>query len=72
MPKPVAKIHPIRLAILGGLIETHPASRKHKVWDAEAGGVVETTISTGNALRFPLAQNVSAENVERLARRWAR
>lgn len=68
------KVSPIRIAILGGLIETRPASRKHKVWDADAnngkGDVVQTTISTGTALRYPLAQNVSAENVDRLSRRW--
>ncbi|MGZ6054493.1 MAG: hypothetical protein ACXWOV_02815 [Isosphaeraceae bacterium] len=76
MPKPVAKVNPVRLAILGGLIDSKPGSRTHKVWDETAndgkGAVVETKVSTGTALRWPLAQNVSVENVERLARKWGR
>jgi hypothetical protein len=72
MPKPVAKIHPVRLAILGGLIDAPTATRNHKVWDAQANDVVTSKVSLPAAPRFPLAGNVSAENVERLARRWSR
>lgn len=79
MVKPQARLNPIRTAVLGALIETVPASRKHKtlVDVVQPDGKVkvevqETSISTGRALRFPLAQSMSEHNVDRLAARWAR
>ena len=73
-PKPKAKPPRIRQQILAALIDSKPKTRKHKVWDETLNGgkgdAVETTVSTGRALTFPLAQNVSGENVERLSKRW--
>jgi len=68
------KANPIHQQILGGLIATKPVSWDHKILvkgkdDKEQ--VVKTKV-TGTALRFPLAQNVSDENVDRMARRWIR
>ena len=79
MPKPVAKTHPIRMQILGGLIETKTFSRKHKTvvkvarfeGDTEGREDIVTSKVTREGLRYPLAQNVSDLNVERAAKRWA-
>jgi hypothetical protein len=69
MPK---KVSPIHQQILAGLLATKPASWVHKtdVTPAERQPtIVERTI-TRQALRFPLAQNVSDLSIERAARVW--
>ncbi|AHJ86429.1 hypothetical protein 40AC_66 [Mycobacterium phage 40AC] len=69
MPK---KVNPIRTQVLGGLIETKAVSSTFKkVVKGDDGK--ETVVSikrTRQGLRYPLAQNVSDENVDRLAKRW--
>ena len=57
----------IKQAVLSGLIATKPATWKKKVWNDETKSVDEVKVSH-EALRFPLAQNVSELNVERAAR----
>jgi hypothetical protein len=78
MVKPVAKLNPIRAAVLGALIEGKDTTRSQKtllVSVTDAGKRVETLVETqvpaGFALRYPLARNVSDHNVNVLARRWA-
>lgn len=72
MPKPIKKANRIHQQLLGGLIETKPTSweRKTLAKDAEGKEIVNTTKVTKQTLRFPLAQNVSEDNVERASRRW--
>jgi hypothetical protein len=74
MPKPVAKANLIHQQILGGLIATAPVSwtRKSLTKDKDGKESVVKTRVTGTALRFPLAQNVSDFNINRMAERWAR
>lgn len=73
MAKPVKKQNLVKQSLLAGLIETKPTSweRKSLGKDEDGKEVLNTTKVTHNALRYALAQNVSGENVERLARRWA-
>ena len=61
--------NPIRQQVLSGLIETQPSGWKKKVWNEEKK-TVETVDVSHVALRYPLAENVSHEAVERLSRRW--
>lgn len=58
--------------IVGDLIQTVPASwtRKTLRKDEEGKEKVESVTVNYQALRYPLAQNVSEENVERAAWRW--
>lgn len=60
--------------IVDGLIHVTPSTWKKKVLKKDESGkeTVETVQVTNNALRYPLAQNVSDENVERAAKRWMR
>ena len=69
MPKRPNKL---RQQLLAGLIETKPSSWNRKVLtkDEDSKELVETTKVSYDALRFPLAQNISERNVERAARRW--
>ncbi len=69
MPKRPNKL---RQQIVGDLIHTTPSSWERKTLSKNEEGkeVVSTTKVTNNALRYALAQNVSEESVERLARRW--
>jgi hypothetical protein len=68
--KPTARPNPVRLAILGGLISTDKrTTRTHKVWDGSDNDVVSTTVGIV-AAPVGLASNVSARNIEILARRW--
>lgn len=62
----------LRQQLLAGLIETKPSSweRKSLSKDEEGKEVVSSTKVTHDALRYPLAQNVSDDSVERTARRW--
>lgn len=62
----------IRTQIVDGLITTAPSTWKKKslAKDKDGKEKVETTHVTNEVLRFPLAQNVSDDSVERLARKW--
>ena len=62
----------IRQQMIAGLIEKRPATRTRHVWGKDSEGeLTPTTVKeTVEELRFPLAQNVSEESVERLAKRW--
>lgn len=62
----------MRTQIVDSLIATTPAVWKKKVVKRDEDGkeVFETIDVAASALRFPLAQNMSDENVERLARKW--
>ena len=76
MPKPVRKANLVHQQVLGALIETKPTSWDHKTLVADpqkpgATKVVKTKVK-GSELRYPLAQNVAPENVERIAQRWIR
>ncbi|QJD50270.1 hypothetical protein SEA_IWOKEUPLIKEDIS_67 [Mycobacterium phage Iwokeuplikedis] len=68
MPKKANVIHQ---QILSGLLATKPAGWVKKTLVKIDGkeDVVKTKVSR-QELRFPLAQNVSDENVDRMARRW--
>jgi hypothetical protein len=54
------------------MIETKPTTRTHKVLsrDADCKEVIFETKVTDTVLVFPLAQNVSEHNVNRMAARW--
>ena len=70
MPRNNSHLHQ---QVLAGIIKTKPASWTRKVLSKDADGkeVVNTVAVTyEGALQFPLAQNISEENVERAARRW--
>lgn len=69
MPK---RPNPIRQRIVGDLIHTLPTSWTRKTLGKSGDGkeVIEETKVKHLSLRFPLAQNVSDENVERIARRF--
>ena len=62
----------VRQQIVAALIETKKSGWNRKVFtQGEDGKQVETTVKVEHdALRYPLAQNVSDVNVERLSRRW--
>lgn len=61
-----------RQKVVGDLIHTVPTSwdRKSLKKDDAGKDVVESEKVWHQQLRYPLAQNVSAESVERLAKRW--
>lgn len=65
MPKRPNKISQ---EIVGALINTAPTSWKRKVWNEEKNTVDTVTVSQ-QTLKFPLAANVSDDNVERIASR---
>ena len=69
MPK---KNNAIHTKVVDGLVSISPSVWKKKdlVTDKDGKEQVVTTSITRSALRYPLAQNVSDDNVERLARRW--
>lgn len=69
MPKKQDKL---KLQIVQGLLAVTPSSWSLKTLSKTEEGkeVVETTKVAFNALRYPLAENVSHDNVERAARRW--
>ena len=68
------KTNPLHLQLLAGLIETAPVSWTRKTLGKDKDGkeVVESTKVQHQALRSPLAQNVSALNVERAAAGWTK
>lgn len=72
MAKPTRKQNRIRQEVLEGLIETRPVSWEKKDLAKDEAGkeIVKTSKVQHQALRFPLAQNMSEDNVERLSRRW--
>lgn len=65
------KPNKIRMQVLSGLIALAPYSwqRKSLSRDEDGKEVVTTTQVTRAGLRYPLAQNVSEESVENLAKR---
>ena len=69
MPKRPNKL---RQQLLAGLIETKPTSwsRKTISHDDDGKEVVTTSKVSHDALRYPLAQNVSDHNIEAAAKRW--
>lgn len=69
-PNQMPNKNKIRQQILAGLIETKPASWNKKVWNDEKKTVDEVKVAH-QGLRYPLAQNVSEQTVERAAKRWA-
>lgn len=70
--KPKAKPNNIRVAVLDGLISMSPSSWERKTLSKDENGkeVVNASKVSRSVLRYPLAQNVSDENVDRLAKRW--
>ncbi|AFQ97369.1 hypothetical protein FGG47_gp33 [Mycobacterium phage Rebeuca] len=66
------KVNPLRQKLLGSLIETKPVSWTQKTVAKGPDGkeVVTEHKRTRQGLRYPLAQNVSNDNVERAAKRW--
>jgi len=68
MPK---KPNKTRMHLLSGLIALAPSSWERKSLDRNSEGkeVVNTTRVSRNVLRYPLAQTVSDESVESLAKR---
>lgn len=58
-------------AILAGLLATKPVSWVKKTWNEEKK-YVDTVKVAHEEPRHPLARNFSAENIERLAKRWLR
>ena len=70
--KPQKKANRIHQQLLAGLIETKPTSwsRKDLGKDKDGKEIVTTTQVPHLALRYPLAQNVSEESVERSSRKW--
>lgn len=66
------KANPVHQQLLSGLIATKPTTRTHKVLERDGEGkeVISETKIVGTTLAFPLANNVSEENVDRMARRW--
>lgn len=70
--KPQKKANRVHQQMLAGLIETKPVSYTKKTLgrDREGKEIVVNQTVTYESLRYPLAQNVSDENVERAARRW--
>lgn len=69
MPK---KQNKIQQQALLGLISLAPASWTRKTLHKDEDGkeIVKNDQITRSVLRYPLAQNVSEENVERAAKRW--
>lgn len=69
MPKRPNKI---RQQVLAGLVENQTVTRtRHVFVKDEDGELVEgTKKETRDVLRFPFAQNMSDESVNRLAGRW--
>ncbi|QFG12566.1 hypothetical protein PBI_TOAKA_67 [Mycobacterium phage Toaka] len=66
------KASPIHQQILSGLLATKPVTSTFKTvvkGDDGKDTVVETKV-VRQGLRAPLAQNVSEENVDRMAKRW--
>lgn len=74
MPKPEAHLHPLRQKLLGGLIETQKSTTTVKTFVKDEDGKEQevSTSTTRDVLRYPLAQNVSELNVNRLAGRWVK
>ncbi|AFF28359.1 hypothetical protein FDI09_gp35 [Mycobacterium phage Twister] len=66
------KVDPLRQSLLGSLIETKPVSwtQKSVAKGPDGKEVVTERKRTRQGLRYPLAQNVSNDNVERAAKRW--
>ncbi|AGT14317.1 hypothetical protein ADZZY_69 [Mycobacterium phage Adzzy] len=73
MPRKASTIHQ---QVLGDLIKTRPTTWTHKTLDPTSPDpkkprVLETK-RKGTELVAGLARNVSAENVDRIAKRWMR
>ncbi|AHJ88719.1 hypothetical protein PBI_RHYNO_61 [Mycobacterium phage RhynO] len=66
------KVNPLLSQLLSGLIETKPVTStfKHLVKGEDGKETVVSRKVTRQGLRYPLAQNVSNENVELAAKRW--
>lgn len=62
----------LKQQLVAALIETQPASWNRRVWVRNEDDLLEekTVKVTHQALKWPLAQNISAQNVEALAQRW--
>lgn len=75
MSKPTAKLNLVHQQVLAGLTATRPTAWDHKVivpaTSTEKEKVDKVKV-VGTEVRYPLAQNVSEENIERAAVRWAR
>lgn len=69
MPK---KSNKLRMQLLAGLIETRRASWTQKIITKDEDGkeLVESLNHEHHALRYPLAANVSEENIDRAAKSW--
>lgn len=68
MPK---RTNPLHQQILSGLLANKPASWARKTLvQVDGRDEVKKTTVTHQELRHPLAQNMSEESVERLAKRW--
>ena len=65
------KANPLHQQILAGLIEAKPVSWVKKTWNDERKDVDTVKVNHVEP-RFPLARNVSAENIDRIAKRWLR
>lgn len=71
MPK---KQNKLKVQVIDGLISVSPSTWTRKVLGKDGDGkeTVENERVVRDVLRFPLAQNVSNDNVERAASRWLR
>ena len=69
MPKKPSKL---RQQIVAGLIATKPSSwdRKSISKDEDGKEIVTTRRQRHDALKFPFAQNMSDDAVDRLSERW--
>ena len=69
MPK---KPNQLRQQVVSQLIESRPASWTRKTLTKNEDGkeTVKSEKVAQSELRFPLAQNMSWDSVERLAKRW--
>jgi hypothetical protein len=65
-------LNPIRQTVVSGLIATQKSTTTVKVLITDENGKedVQNISTTRDVLRYPLAQNVSEQNVNRLAERW--
>ena len=69
------KANPLHLQILSALIETKPVSWVKRTLDPNSDPkkpVVNKTTVAGFEVVSALAQNVSSENIDRIAKRWIR
>lgn len=68
-PNHMPQRNKLRQQLMHSLIETKPTSWTKKVWNEDDKKVEEVEVKH-DGLRWPLAGNVSNENVERVSKQW--